>query len=581
MKQNKSRWKVNAKPDPNIQRALARTGYTWKEGILEFIDNSADAIKTRIRKESDFCGTIAVNAPNWNKRNKGTPALIITDNGCGIDTDNENTIGKVWALGSSLKDGSSDDSYGVFGIGMKSAALTLGNSATISSRSNKEHDFLTSLYKSNADSFDIECFKTSELEKELEADYVKELKDSTGTVVVIRNPTDACPGRSADLYASLAYDLARIYRKDLMEKKFVFKLGKNKTVTHEDTFDQLYHDETTIFYLGNKIGEPNTLFIPEGMPEKWKNCVAGIRMSYTPGYTAPRGRIRKGRNESEPKTKVGHGCRGSYKKAVYCYRNGREICMLTGDAFPWKDKSARVSNFFMELHFKDDGADADLPIQTDFGKKSVQLNPEFAMWLKEFGSPIIERIAKLKSSTMEQTEEEEASKAASILGTLLRTERAEAVKGSVDTEEIKDKGQSRPRITGVSSYAGKTRDLKYDPGNGHLKSHVQFKLVDDFKTRDLPFWSEPGEESLGSMIIYINEANSYVKNLKDTKNYDILYQTAGALALSLKVKCDDDEKAIEIVNMFGQLMNDYSESVAGVIDDEEEEEEEMKIASNS
>ena len=547
--------KVYVPPSPAINRSLARTGYDYKEALREIIDNSADAIKKRLATDPEFeIGTITIYGESFKTDNR---ALVVGDNGIGVDaslheeTGEAREIAYVWSLGKSHKTNETDELYGVFGVGLKTSAQSLGKSTTFTSRNSPEQELMTSVYRSNAETFDIPVFPTSEVGK-LEKKAAKLLlKDSPGSVVVIRDLSDKLPNRIASVYDSLADDLARIYRDDLLNKKFKFCLGfsegRQRIIDHNSIVDPLYDtDETTTFYLGDKHGNCQEV--------EWQGHKFYIRAS----HTAVLGETKK--KTSGARSRLGSGIRGSRRRGIYFRRNDREVSIKTneGENVYWKSL-ANVSNFFVEVNFKDDGVGS-FPIQTDFGKRSVLQDPNFVAYMTDYMDEIIRKVKKVNSVKLNKDEQQVASETAQIFSEMIKSNRKPASSpenSESSTKSNKARKKSESKRASVTRYRGRTEKFEVNTKHG-VRSFFKFESVSGPGiNKDLPCWLDIGEE--GTYVIYINEENDWIQNMKDNNLLSFVYKVAGSLVLSCKENFDSDCKSEDFIEFFGQLLNDFTQ----------------------
>jgi HSP90 family molecular chaperone len=115
--------KFNATPDTNLYGRLGKVGYSLRDAISELVDNSIDARN----KEKKL--RINVDLDEFSKE------VSIKDNGSGMTKEEARD---AIILGKSTKKGK----LGFFGLGLKTAALSLGNILTIKTKqknSNEEY----------------------------------------------------------------------------------------------------------------------------------------------------------------------------------------------------------------------------------------------------------------------------------------------------------------------------------------------------------------------------------------------------------------------------------------------------------
>ncbi|TKU13801.1 hypothetical protein FDW96_00885 [Citrobacter sp. TBCS-15] len=109
-----------------ICEAIAKIGYEPHTAIMDIIDNSVTAGANDIS-----VNLILAEGKNLKSRN-AVSTYVITDNGCGMDTDG---IKNAFSLGSN-NNNYTLNSLSKYGLGLKSAGLSLGTSITIISKIN-------------------------------------------------------------------------------------------------------------------------------------------------------------------------------------------------------------------------------------------------------------------------------------------------------------------------------------------------------------------------------------------------------------------------------------------------------------
>jgi len=156
---NMSTHQVNITPDTNLFPTLGNTGYRFSEAIAEFIDNSIDA----------GSGTKVTIKINLSKEK-----LTIEDDASGMSKDEFKNSLKLAFVSAK------DKQLGEFGLGMKTAAITLGKQFSI---------YTTSIQKSLGlkYSFDeTEWSKRNDWVAEI-VEQIKENKNEHGTRIEIQD----------------------------------------------------------------------------------------------------------------------------------------------------------------------------------------------------------------------------------------------------------------------------------------------------------------------------------------------------------------------------------------------------------
>ncbi len=534
--------KVHVPPSPRIKYAIARTGYDWKGALLEIFDNCADAIKERQKTEPGFKGQISISCPGYKANDKSKRAIVVQDNGCGVDSKQDaDAIAKVWSLGGSGKSGGDGGSYGVFGMGLKGAVQAMAGSATFTSRSADNESFQTSLYQSSSESFEIPVFATDELsEDELERRAIDKM-DGPGSFVVLRD-IKAGPVSQDQIYDALEVLMGRIYKSDLENGLYTIKLGQQgrRILDESSGIDPLDGGEYTNWLLGGPKGVSH--------PVEFEGHTFKLRLSHSV----------LGVGRSATLKTLGSGIKGSRKRGAYYIRMGREISIETteGKNLPWCGGLANISNLFLEVEFEDSGVD-NFPIQTDFGKKGITQTDEFRKFLSDY---IEHHVATVKANTSKDkklsgTQEEVQQKVGATFSNMIRSVRSAPVKPSPTKPSSKERRSNEGRASiKRQRYVGKTKKIDVTSGSG-VKSVFEFRHVEDYKARDLPFWLEVGKES-GIWVVVLNEANAFVSN-KIANDLEGLYMLSTANVLAMKEVIKDEDKIIEATEYFGQLSNEY------------------------
>jgi DNA topoisomerase VI subunit B len=112
---------IDITPDRSLMLKLGNSGYSLDESVAEFVDNSIDAMleKRNLRVDVEI--------------NKGR--ILVKDNGRGMSREE---IGNALKLGASKK----ENQLGKFGLGMKTACLSLGKCFDIKSSEGKGFVFM-------------------------------------------------------------------------------------------------------------------------------------------------------------------------------------------------------------------------------------------------------------------------------------------------------------------------------------------------------------------------------------------------------------------------------------------------------
>lgn len=539
---------IDVPPSPELNKALARTGYDPYQALCEVFDNSSDAIKNRLEEqESQDKGTIYIIAKNWQSDSQSRE-LVVVDTGCGLNNDNH-SLAHVWGLGQSSesKTQNTENRCGVFGIGLKAAAMSIATSATFTSRSALSQQFRTSVYNPDAQrkrgDWKIPVFDLPQQTTEQWA-VNNYLKNQVGTVLVLRGLHEGYPAKQDKFYNNLETVISRIYRKDLKEGIYQVKLGKNRILDESNTIDPLFsadpnHDSEWFF------GGPNfsDTFEFEGHTFGIRACHWKLGMV--------------GRAKSDIKKNLGSGIAGTYKRGVYFLRNGREIGILSGDSSGFWTLSS-VSNYFVEINFLDHGNSSDLPVQTDFGKKSVKMTPSFVSYMRRKLELCVKKVNAYKVKTKSQSVGDTKKQFEQIVGSLIKVERKDKTESTKSSSGVASKTAGNRTYRTRNTYKGKSSEPFYIDYSDGYRAKVTFEHVEDFMRRDFPFWQEQQED--GHVKIFINEATLYVQSfIKVDENYSLLYKTAAGLVTSVSNNVKDTTERTEVLGGFGSLVNDFTD----------------------
>lgn len=539
---------IDVPPSPELNKALARTGYDPYQALCEVIDNSSDAIKNRLEEqESQDKGTIYIIAKNW-ESDSLPRELVVVDTGCGMNNNNH-SLAHVWGLGQSSesKTQNTENRCGVFGIGLKAATMSIASSATFTSRSALSQRFRTSVYNPSEQrkrgDWKIPVFDLCEETTEQWA-VNKYLKNQVGTVLVLRGLHEGYPAKQDKFYNNLETEISRIYRKDLKDGIYQVKLGKNRILDESNTIDPLVsldpnHNSEWFF------GGPNHCDTFEFEGHRFE-----IRACHWPmGYA--------GNSKSNIKKTLGSGISGNYKRGVYFLRNGREIGILSGDSSGfWRLPTA--SNYFVEINFLDNGNSSDLPVQTDFGKKSVKMIPNYVSFMRRKLDPSVRKVGAYKVKSKPQSVSDTKKIYEQIVGSSIKVLRRGKTESTKSSSGVVSKTAGDKTYRTRNTYKGKSSEPFYIDYSDGYRAKAKFEHVEDFMRRDFPFWEE--QQSDGTVKIFINEATSFVQSLiKVDENYSFLYPTAAGLVISVSNNVKDANERTEVLGGFGSLVNDFTD----------------------
>tara|TARA_R110000868_G_scaffold97995_1_gene269684 strand:- start:247 stop:1776 length:1530 start_codon:yes stop_codon:yes gene_type:complete len=179
--------KISAQPRAQFLETLRNSGYDNYQALADIVDNSLDS----------EVGSTKVNV-NIIYDGKEYQTIQIIDNGCGMDSD---TIKEALKLGA-ITGKSRQNDLGSYGTGLKSAALSIGRSFKVITKS--ENDELFSVeYDIDSiiqqDNFDLDVLFENEEDIKIFNELVGE---ETGTVILI-SKIDKMTNRSVSQVQSL------------------------------------------------------------------------------------------------------------------------------------------------------------------------------------------------------------------------------------------------------------------------------------------------------------------------------------------------------------------------------------------
>ena len=300
--------KMNAR---RILEGLAHIGYTTVSAICDIVDNAISAKANNV--------IVKIKTKSTSKKNNLEEIRII-DNGQGM---NEKGLINCLTLGSS-DENYSKDSLSKFGLGLKSAGLSLGTRIVVISKAKGVSDFkkvTLDLEQIERDYFiRIENIKRGEMEDIDGFDH--------GTCIIIENLKRSF-STCKSIFKDLDYEMSETYYPLLKKNKLEIKLVSfsNKKVSSEEIvkyFDPLFEEEC------NKNGDLN----PEswdGKSPRWllKRKAVQVQEGLNPIHVTctnlvhPPSFILEGeykQSEARKRYRIAAG-----RNKFYIYRNGRLI----------------------------------------------------------------------------------------------------------------------------------------------------------------------------------------------------------------------------------------------------------------
>ena len=427
--------KIDITPSTDVLNATERTGYDWHEAAMEIVDNCADAIRRRLnnskKKKGYFVRIHALRAPEGAAQ---AESLRFIDNGDGINREFLRT-GAIFSLGRShtRETNTSVDATGAFGMGLKTAAQTLGTSLTVLTTTTDVNNLIAASVSwdtvKETGEWQADFLDSEDISSAHRKIFKQYIKSGSGTIIIIDNVNDRVPTVKA-LYATLHNKIAHSYRHILNPDSTLgyhlpmqIQTGQNKITTVSAEADPLcvMHDRTNIL-IGGDNGEFKEY---EYNGYKYK-----VRLTQT--------KLAKGEQKTAIEGLDGLGAYqyGVTKQGAYFIRNGREIHCGT----LWQHSST-AGNLFAEIAFTDDGgfsAGAQSPIRTDYGKKGIVMDDDFKdHMLRTVFNPFVRRLAR---EAVERAKSKTKGSRDEIMNAVAKTPGLSAIVG-------RDRNQSKQSTT--------------------------------------------------------------------------------------------------------------------------------------
>ena len=543
-------------PDINIIRDFARTGYECPQAVFEIVDNAIDAIREVYNSTLTLGETFATGSIRVHWDYEGD-FLVIADNGCGIEPTN---IPAALISGSSKKSGLSNLT-GVFGVGLKKAAMSLASGLEIISRTMEESEFYSVKF---GHSILLENGGWRVLPEPTSLETLQQMEEflpeTHGTVILLRNLN-----RELMPFKATKNSSVRAFREKVSE---VLKIG-TRHIAHEDSqlgcflpitvkvqtqvldlvdekktlFDPLdcqtgFHD--TKFYLGGPNGEFEEISSQDG---DFK-CL--IRCSHTKSVNI------KTRGD------LGAGIPGSYKKAVRWVRSGREICLDRNSPLI---ESKDLADFYVEIVIEDDGISDSSPYRVDSAKKSMTVSAEALDFLNSVLSPFV-KASKIRGEEkkVSRTTNDKANLVGKAMTVSHKTDRKKA-----DDSKVIDIDRNKNSVTEKTKRVNKTY-VGHEGGKTTIQKEDKFGIKSDFEFivvsephSDLAFReADPDENNPRTTTILLNDDHPWVSFcLRKEENALQLHVITGAFILA----CRDDDDVIERIRTYSNELRSISESV--------------------
>jgi len=555
--------KINITPSTEILHATARTGYDWTEAIFEFADNGFDAIRCKIENSKKKKGYFVRIHPVSANKKKNTGSIRISDNGIGIEK-SFLMSGAIFSMGESKTRTLSQDSTGTFGMGMKSAAQTLGTRLKILTTTTDVGNLVGASvdfeHILEVGKWEAQFLDTGDITDQDRNLFRTTVGRKSGTLIIVEGILDGVPTTSS-IRQTLRRKIAHYYRHILNpDSKLGYSLpcsvylgsAKDSPLVPTDPLC-VSHERTNVF-IGDKDGHFSE-FDYNGYKFK-------VLLSHT--------KLTKGERSSQMEglDSLGAYHSGVIRQGAYFIRNGREITNLPF----WKHSSA-AGNLYAEIAFVDSGRDtrdSKPPIRTDYGKKGVVIDDNFKSYVKRvIIGPYLKRLGKeARDSAANMTKGTRDQIKSLIEKTPLPDSmgRARMSSEKKTTERInKIFTKSKRKATKTNS---KYRGQSVDVGDSSLE--IRFEDV-----------SWPG--SVYPYNIEFTAGDPYVKvllNVEDPWIRKGLYETTSGRQIALRLQqiaascCalmyEDDEIKNRIIAAQGTLLNIFDEDFGQRVESEVE-----------
>ena len=545
-------------PDPAIINSLRRTGYKWYEALLDTIDNSIDAIKDMIEKDPQYRGRIFIKAEA--KEGK-IESIIIGDNGTGIPAD---FLPQVLALGKSLKrkEQKKNPRLGVFGMGLKTAGMSLADNITVISRIVGE-DVAYANWRPTVDGFSVES-NTSADHTEL---FEKHISTGPGTLVIFEDMRSTIGGGQSDLpadrssfYRTLKKRAGHAYRHILnpnSDSHVPFELMVGKTTVPID-WDPLVikHPNTTIL-IGGSNGEFKKFKDPNGREYRirmtWHRRTSGGDLSA---------------NRDKYDNVVGQYMPGThYKQGVYWIRQGREIyCNPL-----WTPRQG-ISNIYAEVLFEDSGLEGESsPIQMNFGKTDVLLDPAVEAYLVDsvFDPQVKKCLADLKKASQKASNLDLED----ICKKLSKDVLTPNTKGNNQSPRVQN---LKKRLTSANSGASAIKKSSYRGQSLSLdgSTNVEYNIEVRGWPGEIPFCFEDGGTTY---TLVLNQDHTFIKSAimdtldkGDSEGAAYLIQVCAAIAQGLHEGVESMDERNDTLGIIGYLLSIYDKEFGRVFESNED-----------
>lgn len=337
-------------PNVKLIKTLRDIGYTNYGAICDIIDNSIDAQKST---KKPFIN-VDVRIP---KNNPYNGCITIIDNGSGMDI---NRLKEALVLGSETDKTRLKD-LGIFGIGLKSSAISIGSRLEIITRNKKSGVANIGIYDIDKaielNKWDFpEVRKCNESEMEF---FNDELKNSTGTIVKIKK-LDRLSNKNQTQFES-------ILRNHLGENFRYFISENNEDNKIKLTLNNKIVNKIDITCMDLK---DTVILNPDDYDKFREFTVDGVVVKFKLNHYFISPEAKKFEN-NDPRMP------NAINQGIYVLRNNRQI--KRGELFNIRVKHNTLNFYRAELFFDSIYDDV---FRTDAKKTSIKLPQEFIDLLK-------------------------------------------------------------------------------------------------------------------------------------------------------------------------------------------------------
>lgn len=481
-----------------VLEALGRIGYDPVDALMDIADNSVSADASRI--------LISIGLENLQPEEAGTPKaaiskFVVADDGCGMD---EEKLDNALALGSSTAY-YDEDTLSKFGMGLKSAASSLGGRLEILTKSESGEDNLKkaildrSFIKESNGKYVYELEKPSEDEE----DVFYDLCGSSGTIVLIRDVHRESLPSPTEIEDDLKERIGVVYHYYLTgnvpdRSPIDIFIDEEKI----DPVDPLFENEATGNLDENNWDGTSVKWITRPQPiqlDPQAQCEADLRITQLPHPPSVKSETGTAKAQVRRDYMIGSGHYG-----FYIYRNYRLISWA--DSLDFVSQRLHYYGFRGKLMINDDADDL---LNIDVTKSRIQLSeiasdqlaPEVNDALKKSRDAWRHRTEELKKDVGEDPHDdinEEIDKAADV-----------AEKNDEKDEEVASKSQ-KDRLKDRRKRATKSKPADDDEKEKVRSKGERVQYVDHLDNDQL--WERAHDPTHG-LIVRVNRRHKFFREI--------------------------------------------------------------------